>query len=84
MHLLAFRQPVRRRLPLRFGFARDPHYAAGKTPWMQDTIHALLALQELDTEIYRLKDELRRLPQERAQRRTQIDGVVTRKEETAR
>ncbi len=51
---------------------------------MQDTIHALLALQELDTEIYRLKDELRRLPQERAQRRAQIDGVVARKDETAR
>lgn len=51
---------------------------------MQDTIHALLALQELDTEIYRLKDELRRLPEERATRRAQIDALIARREDTNR
>jgi len=50
---------------------------------MQQTIAALLALQELDTEIYRLRDELRRLPDERAARRAQIDAMIARKDETA-
>jgi hypothetical protein len=50
---------------------------------MQQTIAALLALQELDTEIYRLRDELRRLPEERASRRSQIDAMIARKDETA-
>lgn len=50
---------------------------------MQQTIAALLALQELDTEIYRLRDELRRLPEERASRRAQIDAMIARKDETA-
>ncbi|MBL8804937.1 MAG: hypothetical protein JNN27_23265 [Planctomycetes bacterium] len=50
---------------------------------MQQTIAALLALQELDTEIYRLRDELRRLPEERAARRAQIDAMIARKDETA-
>jgi predicted nucleic acid-binding Zn-ribbon protein len=49
---------------------------------MQDTIKALRALQELDQEIYRLRDELRRLPEERGQRRGQIDNLIARKEET--
>ncbi|MBM3992237.1 MAG: hypothetical protein FJ298_14695, partial [Planctomycetes bacterium] len=49
---------------------------------MQETIQALLALQELDSDIYRVKDELRRLPAERASRRAQIDALVTRKDET--
>jgi predicted nucleic acid-binding Zn-ribbon protein len=48
---------------------------------MQDTIHALLALQELDHEIFHLKDELRRLPEEQAARRAQIDAVIGRKNE---
>lgn len=46
---------------------------------MQDTIHALLALQELDHQIYSLRDELRRLPEERAGRRTQIDALIARR-----
>ncbi len=49
---------------------------------MQQTIAALLALQELDKEIYRLREELRRLPEERAARRAQIDAMVARKDET--
>jgi len=49
---------------------------------MQQTIAALLALQELDTEIYRLRDELRRLPEERTSKRAQIDAMIARKEET--
>jgi hypothetical protein len=51
---------------------------------MQQTISALLALQELDAEIYRLRNELRRLPEERSARRAQIDAMLARKEETTR
>ena len=51
---------------------------------MQETIKALLALQELDTEIYRLRDELRRLPDERAVRRAQIDALIARKDQTSK
>jgi uncharacterized protein len=51
---------------------------------MQDTIKALRALQELDQEIYRLREELRRLPEERATRRAQIDALITRRGETQR
>jgi predicted nucleic acid-binding Zn-ribbon protein len=51
---------------------------------MQQTISALLALQELDAEIYRLRDELRRLPEERTARRAQIDAMIARREETQR
>ncbi|MCC6405939.1 MAG: hypothetical protein IT453_02150 [Planctomycetes bacterium] len=48
---------------------------------MQDTIRALRALQELDTDIYRLKAELKRLPEERAKRRKDIDQQISRVEE---
>ncbi len=51
---------------------------------MQQTIQALRALQELDHEIYRLRDELRRLPEERAQRRAAIDALIARKDEAAK
>lgn len=51
---------------------------------MQQTIAALLALQELDTQIYRLRDQLRRLPEERAARRAQIDAMIARRDETQR
>jgi predicted nucleic acid-binding Zn-ribbon protein len=51
---------------------------------MQDTIKALRALQELDQEIYRLREELRRLPEERATRRAQIDALIARRTETQR
>lgn len=47
---------------------------------MQDTIRALRALQELDTDIYRLQAALRRLPEERARRRKELDGQVARLE----
>ena len=40
---------------------------------MQETIKALRALQELDHEIYRLRDELRRLPEERRARPSSIN-----------
>ncbi|MCK6448894.1 MAG: C4-type zinc ribbon domain-containing protein [Planctomycetes bacterium] len=45
---------------------------------MQDTIRALRALQELDTDIYRLKAELKRLPEERAKRRKELDQQIAR------
>lgn len=51
---------------------------------MQQTIAALLALQELDTQIYRLRDQLRRLPDERSARRAQIDAMIARRDETQR
>jgi predicted nucleic acid-binding Zn-ribbon protein len=51
---------------------------------MQQTLRALRALQELDQEIFRLKEELRRLPEERDQRRRQIDAVLARREESDR
>ena len=41
---------------------------------MQQTIQVLLGLQELDTKIYSVKDELRRLPAERERRRKAIDA----------
>jgi uncharacterized protein len=51
---------------------------------MQDTIKALRALQELDQEIYRCRDELKRLPEERAGRRAQIDVLIAKKDEAQR
>lgn len=45
---------------------------------MQDTIRALRALQELDTDIYRLKAELKRLPEEQAKRRRELDQQIAR------
>jgi predicted nucleic acid-binding Zn-ribbon protein len=51
---------------------------------MQETLAALRALQELDQEIFRLREELRRLPEERAQRRAQIDAAIARKEVAAK
>jgi predicted nucleic acid-binding Zn-ribbon protein len=49
---------------------------------MQETVKALRALQELDHEIYRLRAELRRLPQERKTRRAQIDASIAKQNET--
>jgi hypothetical protein len=49
---------------------------------MQETIQALLALQELDASIFALKRELRRLPEERAARRAQIDALIGRRDES--
>ena len=48
---------------------------------MRPTIQALRALQELDQEIFRLRSELRRMPEERAQRRAQIDAAIARKDD---
>jgi hypothetical protein len=48
---------------------------------MRETIQALRALQELDQEIYRLRDELRRLPEERAQRRAQLDLLIAKRDD---
>lgn len=49
---------------------------------MNETLRALRALQELDGEIFKLKEELRRLPEERARRRARIDAAIVRKNET--
>lgn len=54
---------------------------------MQETIRALLALQEIDQDIFRVREELRRLPAERAQRRARIDARIAQRkaaEERAR
>jgi predicted nucleic acid-binding Zn-ribbon protein len=51
---------------------------------MQETLAALRALQELDQEIFRLRAELKRLPEERAQRRAQIDAAIQRRETAAK
>lgn len=51
---------------------------------MRDTLQALQSLQEFDTEIFRLRDELKRLPEELARRKAQIDAHVARREETQR
>lgn len=40
---------------------------------MQETLRALRALQEIDQQIFRVREELRRLPLERAQRQAQIE-----------
>ena len=51
---------------------------------MRDTVQALKALQEFDTEIFRLRDELRRLPLELERRKAQIEAHQTRREEAQR
>lgn len=43
---------------------------------MQDTIRALLSLQEIDQDVFRVREELRRLPAERSQRRARIDARI--------
>ena len=40
---------------------------------MQETLRLLRGLQEIDVELYRVKEELRRLPAERDRRRARID-----------
>jgi predicted nucleic acid-binding Zn-ribbon protein len=51
---------------------------------MRETLQALKSLQEFDTEIFKLRDELRRLPQELERRKAQIDALRARREETLR
>ncbi len=46
---------------------------------MQDTLRALLALQELDEDIFRVREELKRLPREREQRREAVAAIEARK-----
>ena len=41
---------------------------------MQDVLRALRSLQELDTDIFRARDELRRLPEERGRREAELDS----------
>jgi predicted nucleic acid-binding Zn-ribbon protein len=48
---------------------------------MQETIQVLLGLQELDTKIYSVKDELRRLPAERERRRKAIDARIATRDD---
>ncbi|MBC8451522.1 MAG: hypothetical protein H8D72_02315 [Planctomycetes bacterium] len=52
-----------------------------KVATMQETIQVLLGLQELDTKIYSVKDELRRLPAERERRRKAIDSRIATRDE---
>jgi uncharacterized protein len=51
---------------------------------MQETLRALKSLQELDQQIFKLREELRRLPEERAQRRAQIDAAIARQEQAGK
>jgi len=51
---------------------------------MRDTLQALKALQEFDTQIFKLRDELRRLPQELERRKAQIDAQRARRDEAQR
>jgi uncharacterized protein len=46
---------------------------------MQATIRALRALQEIDQDIFRVREELRKLPAERALRRAQIDAAAAQR-----
>lgn len=48
---------------------------------MHQTIQKLRGLQELDTKIYSVKDELRRLPAERERRRKTIDGHIATRDD---
>lgn len=48
---------------------------------MQQTIQVLLSLQELDTKLFSVKDELRRLPAERERRRAAIDARIATRDQ---
>jgi len=48
---------------------------------MQETIQVLLSLQELDTKLFSVKDELRRLPAERERRRASIDARIATRDQ---
>ena len=43
---------------------------------MQQTLRLLRGLQELDEDLYRVKEELKRLPEEMGRRRTRIDSEI--------
>jgi len=42
---------------------------------MENIVQALRALQEIDTDLFRVNEELRRLPEERARRQAQLDAI---------
>ena len=48
---------------------------------MQAVLQALLDLQTVDRELFKVQSELKRLPQERATRRAEIDKLVARANE---
>jgi predicted nucleic acid-binding Zn-ribbon protein len=48
---------------------------------MQETLRLLKSLQELDQDLFRVKESLRRLPEELARRRAKIDGERARQDE---
>jgi predicted nucleic acid-binding Zn-ribbon protein len=51
---------------------------------MRETLQALRSLQEFDTKIFKLRDELRRLPLELERKQAQIELLKTRREDAAR
>ena len=51
---------------------------------MQETLRLLRGLQEIDGDLFRVKEELKRLPDELARRRTQIDQELDRLKELDR
>lgn len=51
---------------------------------MQETLRLLRGLQDIDRELFRVKDELRRLPEELSNRRSQIDKERERLRELQR
>ncbi|MBK8179394.1 MAG: hypothetical protein IPK67_11000 [Planctomycetes bacterium] len=51
---------------------------------MRDTLKALRSLQEFDTQIFRLRDELRRLPLELERREKQIEAARAKREDAQR
>ena len=51
---------------------------------MQETLRLLHSLQELDEDLYRVKEELRRLPEERAKRRGSITLLEHERDERKR
>ncbi len=48
---------------------------------MQETLQALLGLQELDQDIFRAGREVKRLPEERARRRSGIDAKISERDD---
>jgi len=48
---------------------------------MRDTLRLLRGLQELDEDLFHVKDELRRLPEERSRKRGKIDLEIDRRQD---
>ncbi len=51
---------------------------------MRETLLQLLELQELDQDLFQVRDELRRLPEERSRRRAEIEAQKRRQDEIER